>query len=361
MYGSLLLDLLYDTDNGQLFLSKLLKAKSLRTVNQFSECLNYQSLVIFSGNSQHFGRILYANNNFASFLNFNIDLIQTYSFSNFLPNLISKGHDKMLLDFIEHCTDTIVYKFLPLFLLNNQGFLCECFITIESIANDDSVNFFSAIDPINSSKRELAIVSLDGYIYNHSQNFLTILGNDQNHGENINIRYYLPEININELIIDTIYEVNLSNYNSQQKNKTIGIILKCCLIKDIKIYVLYLTDNLNQIKKWRKKTDFYRNDHNNFKIQIIKGEILVEDGKEIMRKNDKKIMMLEEAKQKIEKIDEKVNKTDNNKSQHWGVQNSENHLDSLAILEKNEAAAFKKSILALKVSKILLLITVINK
>ena len=80
-----------------------------------------------------------------------------------------------------------------------------------------------------------------------------------------------------------------------------------------------------------------------------------------MRKNDKKIMMLEEAKQKIEKIDEKVNKTDNNKSQHWGVQNSENHLDSLAILEKNEAAAFKKSILALKVSKILLLITVINK
>ena len=249
MYGSLLLDILYDTDKGQLYLSKILKSKTGKNINQNSEFLNYQSFVIFSGNPQCFGRILYTNNNFVNFLNFSIDLVKTYSFSNFLPNIISKDHDKLLLDFIQNCTGSNVYRSLSLFLLNNQKFLCECFITIESIADNESLNFLCIIDPIKSLKRGVAIIDLDGIIYNHSENFLKILGFSENHGENMNIQFYLPEITINKLTIDTIYEVNLLNYNSQQDNKTISIVLKCCSIKEITIFTLYITDNSNQINK----------------------------------------------------------------------------------------------------------------
>ena len=172
-----------------------------------------------------------------------MDLLKTNSFFNFLPHLISKRFNELLLDFVENCTDIVLFKNLPLFLIDYQGYLCECFISIELIGGNESINFVCSIDLINSMKREIAAVDLNGVIYAHSKNFLKILGYNQNCVENMNIQYYFPEIIISELIIDTVYKVK-----SQQENKIIDIMLKTCKIQDTIIYTLFITDDINEGK-----------------------------------------------------------------------------------------------------------------
>ena len=241
MFGSFLFDILYDMEKGQLYSNKIFKNRKNYNTNQCLDNINDRSIVVFSGNPQNMGRIMYANKNFINFIGFSIDLLRTYSFSNFLPCVIAKKHDSLLLNFVENCTDTIVYKSLPLFLIDSQGFLRECFISIECIGDNESINFLCSIDLIHSEKRELAVIDLNGVIYAYSKNLFNMFGYYQNNAENMNILYYLPEINFSELIIDTIYRIN-----SQHSNKIIEIVLKTCKIQEIVTYTLFVTDDFNK-------------------------------------------------------------------------------------------------------------------
>ena len=359
LYGSLLLDILYDIDKGQWYLSKIIKVKKTKSVIQNLDSLNDQPMFIFSGNPQTIGKILHANTNFLTFISFSMDEMQTCSFFNFLPNFSSKEHKNILLNFLENCTETVVYSLLPLFLLNYQGFLCECFISIECVGNNESVNFLCKVDPIRSANREVAVIDNDGIISAHSENFLKIFGVNQNHGENMSIQYFIPDIKVSKLKLDMIYEFNLENNSPQQEDKTIKVILKCCTFHKITIRALFLTQDIDQIDTWNKPEEFYINELNKYNIEES-NENMLEEEKNMKRKRTPKRSITEKAKTKIKKnsrggfanLDiEKLNKKN-------GIQNSEARSNSTMFLDKSELTAVKKSIRALKISKLLLFVSV---
>ena len=356
LYGSLLLDILYDIDKGQWYLSKIIKVKKTKSVIQNLDSLNDQPMFIFSGNPQTIGKILHANTNFLTFTSLPVEEIQTCSFFNFLPNLYLKEHENILLTFIENCTETVVYGLLPLFLLNYQGFLCECFISIECVGNNESVNFLCKADPIHSANREVAVIDNDGIISAHSENFLKIFGVNQNHGENMSIQYFIPDIKVSKLKLDMIYEFNLENNSPQQEDKTIKVILKCCTFHKITVRALFLTQDIDQIDTWNKPEEFYVNKWNKYNIEELT-ENKLEEEKKIM----KEISITEEAKTKLKKNNEKnfANLDIGKLNKKNGIQNSETHSNSTMVLDKSEAIAVKKSIRALQVSKLLLFVSVI--
>ena len=340
-YGSLLSDILDDADKGQIYLNRILKVNKPKGAFQNSECLNDQALVIFSGNSQNIGKILHVNSSFIDFINSSMDEIQMHSFFNFFPSLYSKKHEQMLVKFMENCIETVIYSSLPLFLLNDQGFLCECFISIETVGDNESIDFLCRVDPIYSLNRELAVIDIDGVISAHSKYFLKILGLNQNHGENMNIQYFLPDINIRELAIDTIYEYKLSKNNIQQDNKFIRVILKCYNIRDIIIHALFLSDSIDLVNNWNNLEEFYLNECNNCKDDALNKNKLEED------KENKKILITEDIK-------EKSKMADDNKSINLDVEKIKKNYS----IQDSETIAVKKSIRALKVSKFLLFVSV---
>ena len=365
MYGSFLVDIFCDIDKGQIYLNKILTSKKLNESDENSNTINNRGLAIISGNPQNIGKILYANK---SFISFSIESIQTYSFSNLIPSLFSKEHDNLLMKFTEDCTDVIVYRQAPLFLVDYQGFLCECFIGIECIGDNDSVNFLCKIDPIVSTNREIAVIDLSGFIYSHSTKFIRILGFDQIHAENMNIQYYLTDIVISELQLDKIYEIEISNDGLQQDHahkdsfivhriKTIWIILKCCNILHLNIYALYLTDDPNQAISWRNLEDFYTSRDNQNENEKKTEDNPRKKVKKIPRK--KEIKIIEESKQ-YPKIDTKhIHKDKDTTTNKITNPNSDSHSNSVMILDKNEEKAVYKSSQVLKISKVLLFVSVI--
>ena len=354
LYRSFLCDILYDAKKGQVYSSRISKKNKVISKIQNSDKINNRAIVIFSGNSTSIGKILYASKDFINFIGMSIDLLQTYSFSNFLPHFISKRYDELLMDFIENCIDTVVYKSLPLFLTDHQGYLCECFISTECIGVNESIYFICNIDLINSRKRELAAIDLNGFIYAHSKNFLKMLGFNENYAENMNIQYYFPEIIISELIIDTIYKVK-----SQQENDIIEIMLKACKIQNIIIYTLFITDDINEGKLWKNLENFYIIENSEEIEEISVEAISTEKNKEISYQQQGKILRIESIKQEIQKIDEKNMKTIKKKiNNKFDIKQSESYSNSTTELDKNESRAVNKSTQVLKISKIILFVSV---
>ena len=354
MYGSFLSDILYDIKKGKIYSSRISKNKKRFNTIQNSDKINNRAIVVFSGNSASIGKILYANKDFVNFIGLSMDLLKTNSFFNFLPHLISKRFNELLLDFVENCTDIVLFKNLPLFLIDYQGYLCECFISIELIGGNESINFVCSIDLINSMKREIAAVDLNGVIYAHSKNFLKILGYNQNCVENMNIQYYFPEIIISELIIDTVYKVK-----SQQENKIIDIMLKTCKIQDTIIYTLFITDDINEGKLWKNLENFYIIENSEEIEEISVEAISTEKNKEISYQQQGKILRIESIKQEIQKIDEKNMKTIKKKiNNKFDIKQSESYSNSTTELDKNESRAVNKSTQVLKISKIILFVSV---
>ena len=354
MYGSFLINILCDINKGQFYLTKKKSENNANSLKQTFIKVNDRGYLIFSGNIQDIGKAIYANKAFLNFMNIPRDLIKTYFFSNFLPKLYSKEHTLLLKTFLNNITENVVYKSLPLFLVNYNGYLSEYFITLECIADQDSINFLCSIDPIHSGRRELAIIDLNGFIYSHSKDFISILGYNEKNAEGINIQYYIPDIIITELIIDSIYEKMYTNTKSKAI-KTIGIVLKCCKIREITIYVLYITDDMNQLNSWKSEKNFYDIEGINKKYfiseiqQIEEEEEKLDEEKEI-KAVSKHLLQLPDENNKnfMEKIDKenllqsKVN----------------NHSSSGKFIDNYDIKAAEKSKTVLRVARVLLFISV---
>ena len=354
-FGSLLLGILCDIDKGQFYLDKIETDKKFNCMDGKSSTINNQSFILISGKSNNIGKILYASKGFINIIGVSKELLQTSLFSNFLPCIIAKQHDALLLNFIDHCIDIIVYESLPLFILDYQGFLIECFISIECVGSSESANFLCSIEPINSTKREFAVIDLSGLIYSHSKNFLKILGCEQKYGENINIQYYAPEIIINDLIIDFVYEIQLSNNN----NKNIKIILRRCKINDIKIFALFITDDINnQENLWKNLDDFYILEKDYYSgIEEMKQKMWIEDNNTTWKKET--MAVSGEDKQKAEKnIDKSINISKPQKGSMKMLEILESPKNIKLELNRKESMAVNKSTKALQISKILLFTSV---
>ena len=116
----------------------------------------------------------------------------------------------------------------------------------------------------------------------------------------MSIQYFIPDIQVSKLKIDTIYEFNLENNSPQQEDKTIKVILKCCTFHKITVRALFLTQDIDQIDTWNKPEEFYINELNKYNIEES-NENMLEEEKNMKRKRTPKRSITEKAKTKIKK------------------------------------------------------------
>ena len=356
MYGSFLTYILYDLEKGKLYLNKIIQSGNDVGPSKGNYTkVNDRGFITFSGHAKNSGKIIYANKSFISYLGIPAELAKTFFFSDFLPKSYSKDHDLLLKNFIKNYTESIVYKTLPLFLVNYNGYLCEYFITLECIGDKDSINFLCSIDPIHCGQRELAVIDLNGFIYSHSKDFLKMLGYEYKTGENMNIQYYIPDLFINELIIDTVYEIKQKMpSNCERTSKTIGTILKSCKINEIIIYILFITDDMNQLTSWKIGTNFYDIDGKNFQYFVSEDKELEEE-KKIEEKDIKEV-----SKHLLQLPDENHLRTNKRKIRRYSIRSKteDTHSSSDNVLDRKELNAAEKSKTVLKVTRILLFLSV---
>ena len=363
MYGSFLINILNDYNKGQLYLNKRVKSSNNMSISKGNWAkINDRGFITFSGNIKNLGKIIYANKSFIAFTGIPPELVKTFFFSNFLSKSYSRDHNILLKHFIKNYTESTVYKSLPLFLVNYHGYLCEFFVTLECIGDKDSINFLCSIDPIHGGNRELAVIDLNGFIHSHSKDFTKVLGYDHKNAENMNIQFYIPDIIINELIIDSLYKIKqiLPGDGNEQFSKIIGLVLKCCKINEITIYVLFITDDSEQLNYWKTKQDFYDIDGVNYRYFITEDNEIEEEEKveedQVLKSSLKKSSLAYDEKKKL--VENKKNKSKS--SSKTNQSRLSTHSSSSNILDNNELKAADKSRIVLKVTRALLFISVIN-
>ena len=363
MYGSFLVNIICDIKKGQAYLNKSIEsANSIHTLNGKFAKINNRGFVILSGKIKNLGKLIYANKNFFKFLGIPSELIDTYFFSNFLPKSYSKDHNLLLKHFLSNYTESIVYQNLPLFLIDYEGYLREFYISLECIGDKDSIKFVCNIDPIYCGKRELAVIDLNGIIYSHSKNFITMLGYNYKNAENMNIQYFLQEIIINELEIDLIYEIKqrLAGIIEEKSSKVIGIVLKRCEINEIIVHALFVTDDINQLNSWKTRKNFYSIEGFDYKSLVV--AVNDEGAEKINREKDK-----EKKKENTEENEDKVQmkllqfpeESLNKMSKETSFLSIADKCSNSEILDRTELKAEEKSRRVLNVTRTLLFVSVI--
>ena len=195
--------------------------------------------------------------------------------------------------------------------------------------------------------------NLNGFIYSHSKDFNKTLGYDHQSAENMNINYYLPDVVISELKINFIYETRLiESSNCEQASKIIGIVLKSLKINNIIIYVLFITDDIDQLNWWKSGKDFYDIEGANFIYSVnqdykIEEEEKTEEKTEIITNNPSQLP--DENNQKTHK---EIIKDTQDKLKYESHSNFKNTLDNY------ELKAAKKSTTALKTIRVFLFVSV---
>ena len=359
MYGSFLINILFDINKGESYYHKRNKsiANKRNAIKEDFSKINDRGFLIFSGNIKNIGKVIYANKTFLKLMGTSRDLIKSSFFSHFLPKSYSKDHNLLLQHFMSNFRGNTVYKSLPLFLVNYNGHLSEFFISLECIADKDSINFLCSIDPIHSGERELAIIDLNGNICSHSKDFINMLGYDDKNAEGMNIQYYMPDIVISELTIDSIYEIKRRKTINIEKEtiNTIGIILKCCKIDEITIYVLFITDDSNQLNSWKLKRNFYDIQGTDYKYLTTENQQLDEEQEKIDEE-----LELKAASKHVLQIPDKNNYNSNNKKMKNSSTQSkiDTHSTTIGLLDNYELKAAEKSTKVIGATRIFLLVSV---
>ena len=251
MYGSLLSDILGDPENGKSYIDKKnrLADNELNRKRKNSMDIEEKScLLIISGNEKNIGKILYANSNMIKFLSYTEDSMYEAYLSQFVPKPFDRSHDIRLLKFIEESTSNHVFRSVPLFLLNKNGFLVECYFNSEGIGYEGNINFLALVEPITSKKREVGIISTEGEIFCHSENFPNLLGCTARSIEGRYINEFLCGIIIANLAINSLYMIKI-NSDTLKQYLNLGIIIKEKVIGSTSFIVMYASSEESEILK----------------------------------------------------------------------------------------------------------------
>ncbi|OMJ90886.1 hypothetical protein SteCoe_6646 [Stentor coeruleus] len=336
MYGLLLLKILSDRNQGRRVLGKLSKIyrnfsmKIMKTNYSFE---NTRCFLIVSGNQQTLGKVLYFDKNFLSFFSYPEEIALTLNLNSLIPYIFTKFHDSLLLNFLSKCTSHIIFQKSLLYMLDSQGFLFECIVSVECLGFNDSVNFVCAIDVLGPRKREFALLSLEGFIYGHSQCFCQTL---EIPNKNISEKYlqeFTTLIPIQQMIPNNIIKIN-------SKSGIIGSILKERKLGSTTMIILYISTCPKEIESWADTSSFYmkieKTSNNEQEISPVKETVFIKD------------------------LPQNTNSS-NGKTEDIFVtkkQNNPSYIQSLLL--KSELNASQKTIKSLKITRILLLLSILS-
>jgi hypothetical protein len=349
MFGSFLLNIIRENERAQVYLAKS-NSKYKRSLGSSSKnslvFTDSRCFLVISGNSDTVGKFLYSNMNLLSFLGIPPEAFNDYALSNFIPNYLKKGHDGYLLKFVDQSTDTIVYEDKKTFFINTEGFLLECLVNAECIANENSVYFVCSIDPVSSHGVEIAIINEEGNIYAHSKQFTEVLETDKKYIQDRYIQEFIPGFDISKLTLDDLHEFQLKcTQNAQAVNKTVTVYINNITIGSQKLIVLYACGDISiKSQLGNKFKSFYKLESSALKKTDFEESDSIEEQEKVIKFNDEDIEINMEKKLELD-----------NKSKQTSFSSS------TSFLTIRETKALKNSIKVLKITKYVVFLSVIYK
>ena len=201
MYGSLLSNILNNKQEASFYFSSadtnlLLSKQTSKNLKSFTK---ERCFMIVCGEIGSIGKILHANKNLLNFLKISEEYLEEYNISQFIPKSVNNDHNKSILKFIYNCKSTTVINCKPLQLLDSEGYLNECVINSECIADGDKIYIVCTLDPVDKPDRDIALIGLNGEIYCHSKNFPWAIGSNEHFLHSNNIKAMIPELDLENL------------------------------------------------------------------------------------------------------------------------------------------------------------------
>ena len=243
MYGSLLINLLNDKENG-LVVSEARVSGTNKFNKSFMNFTKERCFLLASGEEKSLGQILFANHNLLNYLGISEEFLDEYNLNQFIPKFMQKHHNKALLNLIEKGNKFEGLTCKPPFLVDFQGFLLECNIHSEYVADGNTVNFISVIDPLYNLDRQAALISVDGVIQSHTKNFPGSIGSDKFSLEDTLIQAKVPNLRLQDMEINKPYDFQVeTQYNGKFYSNEIAIVLVSIEIMGQTFYIAQIYDS----------------------------------------------------------------------------------------------------------------------
>lgn len=247
MYGTLLSEVLGDSESAKVYLDKKTRANPALNRKKAMICMDESScLMIVSGDKKKIGKILWANENMIRLLGSSEESMQESYLSHFIPKPFNVNHDIRLWKFVENCVSHHIFRSLPLFLANQDGFLVECYFNSECIGFEGEINFLSLIEPITGKNREVALISREGLIHSHSQNLPKLCKSPDKYIQGRALSEFLPNLDLTKLPVNTL--CIMDNFGVE-----IAMVIKEKTIGSTLFHTIYISNDKSEISRWKNK------------------------------------------------------------------------------------------------------------
>ena len=266
MYRTFLIDIVRDYEKGNQMIQfnnkKYFEERSLGCLS-----LKNQGILVLSGNIEDSGKIIFASKAFLKMIGNSSSELKDGNLDMFTPKLLEKKHPQHLARFAANSKTHITFLWITLFFVDSKGYIIECLTKIDCICVNTSIRFIAFINPLNRS-REYALISKNGFIYEHSKNFTKLLMLERKYVKDNFIQDYIDIQDLKSL------ENNLLKLNLIQcKTKIPGSIQATCIdfsLNSTSIYILYISNTVSEYHQWNSGSNLFTvNDKTENTTEII--------------------------------------------------------------------------------------------
>ena len=214
-----------------------------------------QTLFLVSADSHSFGKITFASKEFQGFIQVTQEALKDLTIWSIFPSATCRIYEDSMKSFISKSKDIVLHQKTEIYINDSQGFIHECFAEVYCTAKNGSVYFIFIIS-YPENEKELAIVSDQGYIYDHSKKFPEMLKVDKKKKiVNRFLNDFYPDVNFE---IMKKYKYDEIYIGDDQNNMTmIQLYLRKVEIMNKEIHVLYLLKDVTACGWDEGKTEFF--------------------------------------------------------------------------------------------------------
>lgn len=299
--------------------------------------LNYfdekNGILLISAERGTVGDILYGNEQFARIIHGSISTLINSDLNSLIPQVFVSGHNEVMTEYASFCKNCKVEFPQLFFIVNERGYLVECYMNITCASLGDSL-FYLVVARKFDTSRQIVLVNEHGVIVGHSEYLKNFTGNFESNYKNYHISMVFPSLNFSKL--DTTHpqscNQNNLNFQVQQSIKT---------IKSTNLTILTFTSlqNMNSDLQIPESSNLYLSENpqinrKNLKEPTEKSKVKFNGNVRIQEK-------------KLTKIRNKLEKSENNEN------NEKTKSDSSAKYESTISNLVKGLSIAIKNLKIM--------
>lgn len=253
-YGSLLLNILNNAKKGQKLISQANFNNKFRNADKYLQFLGL-GLMAVSANSPP-GKVVYYNAILLNFLKVPQEAAKDMNIARLIPGMFAKKHENNLVNFEKKALTCRVNSNTHIVVLDFEGFLNECLLSIELIGDGDQLFYVCSIDPLNFKDRDYALISKNGLINEHSKNLSYILRSNQKRLDGCHLNEFLENFNLAQP--EKVYSYKLTG-----SEMLVYTILKLVYFSSTQIPLMFFTCDLAEVEKWSDSHLFLNQDSQN--------------------------------------------------------------------------------------------------